>query len=149
VGKPHRRFVKRRRQMGEIPILSTPIKPEDSSGVFFDNLVWMTSEEAARYLQSHNFENPQAETQQPIKPTHQYTKYEETAVGAQPIPLSTQPKLSQQSGAQQTQQQIPKKKTNAKKIFWITILTIILLVLIGGLISIFLFKDIIMGWFGK
>ncbi len=106
-------------------------------------------EEAARYLQSHNFENPQAETQQPIKPTHQYTKYEETAVGAQPIPLSTQPKLSQQSGAQQTQQQIPKKKTNAKKIFWITILTIILLVLIGGLISIFLFKDIIMGWFGK
>ena len=106
-------------------------------------------EEAARYLQSHNFENPQAETQQPIKPTPQYTKYEETAVGAQPIPLSTQPKLSPQSGAQQTQQQTPKKKTNTKKIIWITILTIVLLALIGGLISIFLFKDTIMGWFGK
>lgn len=114
-------------------------------------------EEAARYLQSHNFENPQAETQlstsqkaqQPIKPTPRFTGYEETAVGTQPIPLSTQPKPSQQSEAQQTQQQMPKKKTNTKKIIWITILTIILLALIGGLISIFLYKDIIMSWFGK
>src|SRR3989338_9023288 len=91
-------------------------------------------EEAARYLQSHNFEDsrvgtqPSAsqKTQQPIKPAHQYAKYEETAVGTQPIPLSTQPLSSQQ-----TQQQIPKKKTNTKKIIWIIILTIVLLALIG------------------
>ena len=114
-------------------------------------------EEAARYLQSHNFEEPQVETQQstsqkaqqPIKSAPKYTKYEETAVGAQPIPLSTPSQLPQQSEAQQTPQQMPKKKTNTKKIIWITILTIILLALIGGLISIFLYKDIIIGWFGK